>query len=96
MKAVLVIYGASLDEKIMETLTNLEIKQFTKSPYLLGRGGTSDPHLNTSIWPGSNMAILLVVEEETKTKVMAAMKALKEQHHQIGLKAMVMPIEEII
>lgn len=96
MKLVQVIYGNSIDDEVMETLTKLGIKKYTKVHNAIGQGGTADPHLNTEVWPGTNIMLMIVTDDDTKDRLLPALKALKEQYHRVGLKVLVSALEGTI
>jgi hypothetical protein len=80
----------------MTVLKNAGVTHYTKFPYLHGEGGHSEPHLDTQIWPGSNTALLISTEEPTIKKIVSELKELKEKNLKEGLKAFVLPLEEVL
>ncbi len=96
MKAVFVIFAQPLESDVMGALKQLNIKQYTKFPYLLGLGGHSEPHLDTQTWPGANYGLFISTDEQTKDKLLKSLKEIKEKNIEEGLKVFVMPLEEII
>lgn len=96
MKQVQVIYGDSMEDEVMEVLDKLGIKYFTKMVGLTGHGSHADPHLNTSVWPGLNQCLMLLLDEAAKDKLWPLLKELKTKYHRIGMKVIVSPVEEII
>lgn len=96
MKAILIICPPALEEKVMELLKKNEAKNYTKFPYLLGEGGHSEPHLDSHVWPGSNLGTLVVDDDAKVKKIVAAIKELKKEYLKEGVKAFVLPVEEVI
>jgi hypothetical protein len=96
MKGLLIIYAPALECFVMGALENAGQKKYTKMPYLHGVGGLSEPHLDTSIWPGSNSALLIVTDDRTATALLAEVSKLKKQYSDQGIKAFVFPIEEAV
>jgi nitrogen regulatory protein PII len=96
MKAILVICAPALEGAVMGALARNGGSRYTKLPYLLGEGGHSEPHLDNHVWPGSNMGVLVVAEDDNIKKMVEAIKAIKKEHLKDGVKAFVLPIEEII
>ncbi len=96
MKLVMVIYGASIDDEVMEVLHKLQIKKYTKLHNLTGQGETAEPHLNTAIWPGENLQLTIVLEEDKKDKLLQEVKILSQQFARVGIKAFVLPVEESV
>ncbi len=95
-KAILVIYAPAIECDVQGAMDKNDIPHYTKLPYLHGVGGHSEPHLDTQVWPGSNMG-MLIVEEETKINgLIKDLALLKTEYQEDGLKAFVMPMEEAI
>lgn len=94
MKLVMVIYGASIDDEVMEVLHKLQIKKYTKLQGLIGQGQTAEPHLNNAIWPGENFQLEIVLDENIKDKLLQEIKNLSQQFARVGIKAFVLPVEE--
>jgi nitrogen regulatory protein PII len=96
MKTVLVICAPALEGLVMEALAGNGGSRYTKFPYLLGEGGHSEPHLDNHVWPGSNVGIFVATEDENIKKIVEAIKKIKSEHQKDGVKAFVIPIEEIV
>jgi nitrogen regulatory protein PII len=96
MKAVLIICVPALENMVMDLIKKNGADNYTKFPYLLGEGGHSEPHLDTHVWPGSNVGIFVVVDDAKVKKIVAAVKELKKEYFKEGVKAFVLPIEEEI
>ena len=96
MKAIFIICAPAIENTVMEALKACGAEHYTKFPYLLGEGGHSEPHLDSHVWPGSNVGILAVADEKTIAKITKKVKDLKKEYVKEGLKAFVMPVEEEI
>ncbi len=96
MKAVLLIFAPPVEAMVMEALKAAGASHYTKFPYLLGEGGHSEPHLDSHVWPGANEGLLVVCDEAVKNKILAAVKDIKKEYEKEGVKAFVIPVEEII
>lgn len=96
MKSVYIIYAPAIEENVFVGLKRAGIKKYTKFPYLQGVGGSSEPHLDTQIWPGSNSALLVVADEKAKDLLMAEVRVLKKTYAEEGIKAFVWDVEEEI
>ncbi|OGC06818.1 hypothetical protein A2526_03955 [candidate division WOR-1 bacterium RIFOXYD2_FULL_36_8] len=94
MKAVFIIFSAPLELLVLGALKNLQVKFYTKLPYLLGEGGESEPHLDTQIWPGFNMGLFVVTDEKTKDRILNEVKSIKASYLKEGIKAYVIPVSE--
>lgn len=96
MKAIFIVYSPAIECFIMTALKNCGQKKYTKFPYLHGVGISSEPHLDTNIWPGINSALLVITDEKTKNKIMVEIKEIKNKYREQGVKAFVWEIEEEI
>jgi nitrogen regulatory protein PII len=96
MKAILIICAPALENTVMDSLKKCGAKNYTKFPYLLGEGGHSEPHLDSHVWPGSNVGILVVTDEKILKKITEFIKGLKKKYLKEGVKAFVLPVEEEI
>ena len=96
MKALLIIFAPAIECEVMARLEDAGIKKFTKFPYLHGIGTNSEPHLDTQVWPGSNVALLIAIEGPARNKLIEILKVLKKKELQEGLKVFEIPAEEII
>ena len=95
MKLVLISYNAAIDEEIMGALKNVGISGYTKLPRVIGDGKASGPHLDSHIWPGANSLLVLAVEDDKKDQILAQVMKLRQKLGKEGIKAFVLPLEEI-
>lgn len=58
-------------------------------------GRTSGEHLDTHIWPGKNCVLFLAVDERKKEEIIKRVRALRKVLGREGVKAFVMPLEEV-
>jgi len=94
---ILVIYNQSIDEEVMEVLMDLEIDRYTKWQRVLGKGDVSPPRLDSPVWPGANIALGIVVEDEGKVQELTArIKVLDTQLGDKGLFAFMWPVAKIV
>ncbi|MFA5103763.1 MAG: PG0541 family transporter-associated protein [Candidatus Margulisiibacteriota bacterium] len=94
MKGVLIIYAPAIEENVFGAIKRSGVKKYSKFPYLQGVGGSSEPHLDTQVWPGSNSALFIVTDVQTKDKLMGEVRALKREYAEEGIKAFVWDVEE--
>ena len=95
MKLVLISYNLAIDEEVMQALKKVEISGYTKLPRVLGKGKTSGPHLDSHIWPGANSLLILAIEDNKKDQILAQVMKLRQRLGKEGIKAFVLPLEEI-
>ena len=97
MKAVMIILDQAHYEQIVDDLARLNIRGFTSWKEVLGRGSqTGLPHYGSHAWPSLNNAILTVVEEHRVQPLLDYLKKLDEEHQNLGLRAFVWNIENVI
>jgi nitrogen regulatory protein PII len=95
MKMVMISYNEAVDEEMIETLEKLGITGYTKWTNVLGRGRSGGEHLGSHVWPGKNCVVFLAVDEGKKQEIIEEIEALRKTVGHEGIKAFVMPIEEI-
>jgi nitrogen regulatory protein PII len=94
MKMVMIIYNEAIDEEVIGSLEACCIEHFTKWHRVLGKGKASDPHLDTSVWPGVNNVCVTVVEDDRVAPIIAKVRELRQKLGKEGIKAFVLPVEE--
>ena len=95
MKMVMIIYNEAIDEEVMGSLQSCCIENFTKWQRVLGRGITSGSHLDSSVWPGANNVCMTVVDDKKVPTILAEVKNLRKKLGKEGIKAFVLPVEEM-
>ncbi|MEW6008627.1 MAG: PG0541 family transporter-associated protein [Candidatus Omnitrophota bacterium] len=95
MKMVLIVYNEAIDDEVMESLEACSVESFTKWQKVLGKGKVSEPHLDTTIWPGANNVCMTVIEDKKIPGLLEQVKNLRKALGKEGIKAFVIPIEEI-
>ncbi len=96
MKMVMIIYNEAIDEEILESLQACCIEYFTKWQRVLGKGQASEPHLGNNVWPGVNNVCIAVVDDKKVPPILSKIKELRQNLGKEGIKAFVLPVEEII
>ncbi len=95
MKMIMLVYNEALDNEAMEILESCAIKNYTKVNGVFGRGDTSGTHLGTDVWPGRNNIIYAACEEAVARKITGAVKQARKTLGEEGIKAFLMPIEDL-
>ena len=76
----------SVEENILEAFKNADVgKYYTKTPVVFG-SGTSGPRMGDPIWPEENFSIVIWCEEDEAKKIRQAIKKVKEQYADEGIK----------
>jgi len=97
MDMVMIVYNQAIDEEVAELLKKVGIEQYTKWQRVLGKGEDSNPRLDTTVWPGANMVLGLVIKE--KRRLQRLIKGLKKLDAEVGDKgffAFRWPVERIV
>lgn len=94
-KMVMITYNEALDDEVMEVLNNCAMKNYTKITGMYGRGTASGTHLGNDIWPGRNNILYVACDERQADKMLSCVKELRKKLGPEGIKAFILPIEEI-
>jgi hypothetical protein len=93
--SVFIIYDRAIDEEILETLSACCIEKYTRWHDASGVGA-SGPHLGDHIWPALNNVMMAVVEAEKKDEILGKVRALQEEFPFVGLRAVVLPVLDMV
>lgn len=97
MKAVFVSYYQAFHQEVLDILDKLEIRGFTFWDEVQGRGTyTGEPHYGDHTWPTLNSAMLLFLDDNKAKPLMEELYKLNLTAEQQGLRAFVMPVEDMI
>lgn len=92
---VFIAYNEGIDEEVTEMLAACGLSSFTKWQKVLGKGLTSAPHFDTSVWPGANNVCVVVTEAAGASVLLEHVRALRGRFAKEGIKAFVLPVEEV-
>lgn len=95
MKMIMLAYNEAIDLEVMEIMENCGLKNYSKIAETFGRGAASGTHLGTDIWPGLNNILFAAGEDAKIPPLLAAVKELRKTLGKTGIKAFVMPLEEV-
>ena len=97
MKAIFVAYNQAYNQEIVELLEGLGQRGYTVWDEVGGRGSVDgEPHLGNHAWPTQNHALLTVVDDALASKAMAALRETDRANPNLGLRAYVLPVEEVL
>lgn len=97
MKAVLIVFNQANTERVEYMLDRLEIRGFTWWENVKGRGTeTGEPRMGTHTWPEMNSALITVIPEEKLNVLLEKVKKLDQVHEEVGVKAFVWEISQVI
>ena len=95
MKMIMIAYNEAIDAEVMEVLKNCGLKNYTKLTDVFGSGATSGIHEGNDIWPGRNNLLYVACEERAAQQLLIYVKELRKKLGKEGIKAFVLPVEEI-
>jgi len=95
MKMVMIVYNEAMDMEVMEGLGHCEVKNYTKITGVFGKGATSGTHLGNDIWPGRNNMLYIACQEAEAKQILSCVKELRKTLGHEGIKAFVLPLEEL-
>ena len=94
MKAVFITYNQAYNEEIVDILSKLNIRGFTRWTDVQGKGSfNGEPHLDSHAWPVLNHAVITMVKDEKVEPLLAEIKAKDEASPDLGLRAFVWNLE---
>ncbi len=96
MKMVFIVYSQAADYDVIAAIKQAGVKGYTKMENASGEGVETEPKLHTHIWPGENCVLFLALEENELPAIVELIRELKLEHPRAGVKAFIMPMEEII
>ncbi|MBO4874689.1 MAG: hypothetical protein J5542_05225 [Bacteroidales bacterium] len=97
MKAVFIVYNQANTERVEYILDTLNIRGFTYWENVQGRGSKNgEPRRGTHTWPEMNSAIVTVVPDEKVPELLETVKKLDNRNREVGVKAFVWNIEQMI
>jgi hypothetical protein len=94
-KLVLIAYSAGLEPEVAEIIQACGASGFTRWERAAGAGRASGTHLDTHVWPDFNHVTAVVTDEATAARVMEGVRELRRTEGARGVKAFVLPVEEI-
>ena len=81
-----IIANHSVEENILEALKEQNVGKFyTKYPTIYG-AGTSGPRMGDAIWPEENFSLVIWCEKEEARLIKRAVKSIKNQYPDEGIK----------
>ncbi|MFP4037957.1 MAG: PG0541 family transporter-associated protein [Desulfobacteraceae bacterium] len=96
MKLVLITFNQALDSALERLLEEAGVEGFTKWTKVYGKGRSSGPHMGTHVWPKANNVLAVAVEDDTARALVQGVRDLREDMAAQGIKAFVLPCEEVI
>ena len=95
MKMIHIVYNEAVDTDVMDMLKTCGIKNYTKIMGIYGKGDSSGTHLGNDIWPGRNNLLYVACGEKDAAIIISHVKTLRQKMGREGVKAFVLPVEEV-
>lgn len=95
-KMLVIVYNEAIDVEVMEAMEKCGLKNYTKVMGAYGRGDASGVHLGNDIWPGRNNILYVACEEGAAQEFISSIKELKKRLDREGIKAFLLPIEDLV
>jgi hypothetical protein len=93
--AVWLFYDRAIDEEVLEVLTSCRVEQYTRWHDVSGVGSTG-PHLGDHVWPALNNVTMAVVPAARSAEILDGVRRLQEDFPFTGLRAVVLPVLEMV
>lgn len=94
---ILVVYSQATDYDVIAGFKNAGIRAYTKLEKVCGEGTETEPKLHTHTWPGENNVLFIALkDDEDAVVVLDRVRMLKKEHPRAGMKAFVLPMEEMV
>ncbi len=95
MKLILIAYNQGLDDRVMNTLRQCCLENYTKWTGVLGKGSSSGPHLASHVWPKANNVVAVSGEDDCIGHLVECVRGLRKELGHEGIKAFVLPLEDV-
>lgn len=94
-KAITIYCNVSIVEDILDIFKEVDIKNYTQWPRIVGVGPVTGPRLDNHVWPGANSGFQVIVREDMATKLMDRLQELRDSEagRQSGIYAFQTPVE---
>jgi hypothetical protein len=93
--AVFVIYDRAIDEEVLGALADCGVASYTRWHNATGVGSTG-PHQGDNVWPALNNVLMAVIDSQSQGRILERLRALRGDFPYIGLRALVVPVLDMI
>ncbi|HOX07023.1 MAG TPA: hypothetical protein PK280_11525 [Planctomycetota bacterium] len=94
-KLVLIAYGSGLEPDVAEVIARSGASGYTRWERAAGSGRSGGTHLDTHVWPDFNHVTAVVADEAVAARIMAGVRDLRLVEGARGVKAFLLPVEEV-
>ena len=97
MKTIFIPCDQAFKEDVLVILSQNNVRGFTGWDEVEGKGSkTGEPHMGSHAWPSLNSAIFTVVDDDKVKPILESLKKLDHSSAQLGLRAFVWNVEEVL
>lgn len=97
MKSVFIVFNQANTERVEYMLDRLSIRGFTFWENVQGVGSMNgEPRRGTHTWPEMNSAVMTVFPDEKVDDLLIAVKKLDQRNKEVGVRAFVWNIEQMV
>jgi len=97
MKSVFIVFNQAFTSRVMYMLDELGIRGFTFFQEVQGRGSESgEPRRGTHTWPEMNSAVITIVPDDKVAELLKTVKKLDARNKEVGIRAFVWNIEQMV
>ena len=95
MKMIFIIYNIAINDEVMQILKEVGIESYTRWERVTGFGKISGAHMGSHVWPAVNSVLAVAAEDDKKDKLIEKIKEARKKLGKEGLKAFILPMEEM-
>lgn len=92
---VMISYNEAVETEVMDSLAKCALKNYTKIMGTYGSGLASGTHMGNDIWPGKNNILYVACQDREAKALLSYVKELRKALGQEGIKAFLLPLEEM-
>jgi nitrogen regulatory protein PII len=96
MKMILMVYYVGLHNELMEVLNDLGVCTYTRWREVEGRISCGEPRDGSQVWPGTNSAVMVVVEDGLVDYVLGRLDAFNSGREGEGVDAYVLDVARAV
>ena len=93
---IMLVFNSSIENEVMEALIGAGMTCYTRFPDIQGVGKESEPRLDSHVWPGTNTMLMICATQEIREEIRGAIRTLKQRHAEEGIKAIILPIIDLL
>ena len=96
MKMILMIYYVGIHDEVLEALDELGVCTYTRWREVEGRISCGDPREGTQVWPGTNSAVMVVVDEGVADSILRKLEAFNRERTGEGVDAYTLDVARVV